>query len=57
MKITIEDYNSKAFPICIRWTLKGIKYSNVFESMEQMTVWCYRFGDVKFIDKRKEVIS
>ena len=54
MRITIEDNNSKAFPICIRWTLKGIKYSNAFETIEQMQRWCYRFGDVKYIDKRKE---
>ena len=54
MRIIIEDYKSKAFPISIRWSVNGHKYGNVFQTMEEMELWCFRFGKVKFIDKRRQ---
>ena len=56
MRITITD-GSKFFPIFINWSVNGHKYGNAFETIEQMQRWCYRFGNVKYIDKRKRVIS
>jgi hypothetical protein len=51
-KIVITETKGM-FPIRIDWTRNGIKYSNAFETEEGMKTYCMRFGDVKFLDKRR----
>lgn len=50
MKIIISDYNSKYFPIMISWN--NGKNTNVFDCMESVMIYCGRFSNPVFIDRR-----
>ena len=49
--VTLERYDSKFFPVMIKWKVGQVEHRNVFETNERAINYCAaRFGKLKVID-------